>query len=71
MRKGRWTCNQERAVRRLNRSVLMLRPKYIDIKVDIRVSKKPQQEQLIRTRIDSVSLDSTIIKVHPDGTGVP
>ena len=31
--------------------------------------EKLQQEQLIRIRIESVSLDSTIIKVHPDGTG--
>jgi len=28
-----------------------------------------QQRQLIRIRIEAVSLDSTIIKVHPDGTG--
>jgi transposase len=28
-----------------------------------------QREQLIRIRIEAVSLDSTIVKVHPDGTG--
>jgi transposase len=28
-----------------------------------------QHEQLIRIKIEAVSLDSTIIKVHPDGTG--
>ena len=28
-----------------------------------------QHQQLIRVRIESVSLDSTIVKVHPDGTG--
>jgi transposase len=28
-----------------------------------------QREQLIRVKIEAVSLDSTIIKVHPDGTG--
>jgi transposase len=28
-----------------------------------------QRHQLIRVRIESVSLDSTIVKVHPDGTG--
>src|SRR5579864_6899071 len=28
-----------------------------------------QQEQLIRIKIEAVSLDSTIVKVHPDGTG--
>jgi transposase len=31
--------------------------------------EKLQEEQLIRIRIESVSLDSTIVKVHPDGTG--
>lgn len=34
-----------------------------------RVFAKLQQEQLIRIKIESVSLDSTIVKVHPDGTG--
>jgi hypothetical protein len=28
-----------------------------------------QHQQLIRVRIEAVSLDSTIVKVHPDGTG--
>lgn len=28
-----------------------------------------QREQLIRIQIEAVSLDSTSIKVHPDGTG--
>ena len=28
-----------------------------------------QREQLIRIRIEAVRLDSTIVKVHPDGTG--
>jgi transposase len=28
-----------------------------------------QREQLIRFKIETVSLDSTIVKVHPDGTG--
>src|ERR1700678_661621 len=28
-----------------------------------------QRAQLIRIKIEAVSLDSTIIKVHPDGTG--
>ena len=28
-----------------------------------------QQHQLIRIKIEAVSLDSTIVKVHPDGTG--
>ena len=30
-----------------------------------------QREQLIRIKIEAVSLDSTIVKVHPDGTGAP
>jgi transposase len=28
-----------------------------------------QQEQIVRIKIEAMSLDSTIIKVHPDGTG--
>ena len=28
-----------------------------------------QREQLIRIKMEAVSLDSTIVKVHPDGTG--
>ena len=28
-----------------------------------------QREQIIRIKIEAVSLDSTIVKVHPDGTG--
>ncbi len=28
-----------------------------------------QREQIVRIRIEAVSLDSTIVKVHPDGTG--
>jgi transposase len=34
-----------------------------------RLFEKLQEEQLIRIKIESVSLDSTIVKVHPDGTG--
>ena len=33
------------------------------------VFEKLQREQLVRIRIEAVSLDSTIVKVHPDGTG--
>ena len=33
------------------------------------VFEKLQREQLIRIRVEAVSLDSTIVKVHPDGTG--
>ena len=34
-----------------------------------RVFEQLQQTQVVRIRIEAVSLDSTIIKVHPDGTG--
>ena len=34
-----------------------------------RVFAQLQHQHLIRIRIEAVSLDSTIIKVHPDGTG--
>jgi hypothetical protein len=31
--------------------------------------EKMQEEQIVRIEIEAVSLDSTIVKVHPDGTG--
>ena len=34
-----------------------------------RLFEELQREQLIRIKIEAVSLDSTIVKVHPDGTG--
>jgi transposase len=33
------------------------------------VFERLQQEQLVRIKIEAVSLDSTSVKVHPDGTG--
>ncbi|MDE0164243.1 MAG: IS5 family transposase [Bryobacterales bacterium] len=33
------------------------------------VFEKLQREQLVRIRVEAVSMDSTIVKVHPDGTG--
>jgi transposase len=33
------------------------------------VFEQLQREQIVRIRIESVSLDSTTVKVHPDGTG--
>lgn len=33
------------------------------------VFEKLQREQFIRIRLETVALDSTIVKVHPDGTG--
>ena len=34
-----------------------------------RVFAHLQREQIMRIRLEAVSLDSTIVKVHPDGTG--
>jgi hypothetical protein len=34
-----------------------------------RVFEKLQLEQIVRIRIEAFSLDSTTVKVHPDGTG--
>jgi hypothetical protein len=34
-----------------------------------RVFDKLQTEQIVRMKIEAFSLDSTSIKVHPDGTG--
>ena len=34
-----------------------------------RVFEKLQHAQIVRIRIESVALDSTVVKVHPDGTG--
>src|SRR5208337_1219388 len=34
-----------------------------------RVFEQLQREQIVRIQIESVQLDSTIVKVHPDGTG--
>ena len=35
-----------------------------------RVFEHLQREQIVRIRLEAVSMDSTIVKVHPDGTGV-
>lgn len=34
-----------------------------------RLFEEMQHQQLVRIKIEAVSLDSTIVKVHPDGTG--
>lgn len=34
-----------------------------------RVFERLQQAQIIRIKIEAVSLDSTAVRVHPDGTG--
>jgi transposase len=34
-----------------------------------RVFEQLQREQIVRIKIEAVKLDSTIVKVHPDGTG--
>jgi transposase len=33
------------------------------------VFERLQKEQIIRIKIEAVNMDSTIVKVHPDGTG--
>jgi len=34
-----------------------------------RLFQKLQESQIVRIKIEAVSLDSTVVKVHPDGTG--
>jgi transposase len=34
-----------------------------------RIFERLQREQILRIKIEAVSLDSTVVKVHPDGTG--
>lgn len=34
-----------------------------------RLFEELQRAQIVRIRLEAVSLDSTIVKVHPDGTG--
>ena len=34
-----------------------------------RVFEHLQKERLVRIKLEAVSMDSTIVKVHPDGTG--
>lgn len=34
-----------------------------------RVFELLQREQIVRIKIEAVKMDSTIVKVHPDGTG--
>ena len=34
-----------------------------------RVFEQLQREQIVRLKLEALSLDSTIVKVHPDGTG--
>ena len=34
-----------------------------------RVFEQLQREQIVRIKIEAVSMDSTTVKVHPDGTG--
>jgi hypothetical protein len=34
-----------------------------------RVFEKLQMEQIVRIKIEAFALDSTSVKVHPDGTG--
>ena len=34
-----------------------------------RVFEQLQREQIVRIKLEAVSMDSTVVKVHPDGTG--
>ena len=34
-----------------------------------RVFEQLQRQQIVRLKLEAVSMDSTIVKVHPDGTG--
>lgn len=34
-----------------------------------RVFERLQREQIIRVKVEAMMMDSTIVKVHPDGTG--
>ncbi len=34
-----------------------------------RIFEHLQREQIVRVKLEAVSMDSTIVKVHPDGTG--
>ena len=34
-----------------------------------RVFEHLQRQQIVRIKLEAISLDSTIVKVHPDGTG--
>ena len=34
-----------------------------------RIFEYLQREQIVRIKLEAVSMDSTIVKVHPDGTG--
>ena len=36
-----------------------------------RVFEHLQREQIVRIKLEAVSMDSTIVKVHPDGTEAP
>jgi len=35
----------------------------------VKIFEELRRAQLIRIKVEAVSLDSTIVKVHPDGTG--
>jgi hypothetical protein len=43
--------------------------RWIEVGVLNRIFARLQQEQIIQLKIEAVSLDSTVVKVHPDGTG--
>ncbi len=41
-----------------------------DVPLD-RMFEHMQREQVVQMKVEAVSLDSTTVKVHPDGTGAP
>jgi hypothetical protein len=44
-------------------------PNACEISALDRVFEPLQREQVVRLKLEAVSLDSTLVKVHPDGTG--
>ena len=43
--------------------------RWSEVGVMDRVFEKPQLEQIVRIKIEAIALDSTSVKVHPDGIG--
>ena len=54
---GNWHTNYTRMNRRSKSGVMD------------RIFEKLQLEQIVRIKIEAIALDSTSVKVHPDGTG--
>lgn len=52
-------------------TVYMRMSRWVKAGVLDRVFEQLQRQRLMHVRIEAVCLDSTIIKVHPDGAGAP